>query len=145
MHTYRLWELTKMVGYNGNFPTPLAEHHKCPCCSYALRDPLQTECGHRICKECYADLQRKRYIIDIKTKCGNSPLWFHFFSSVSFIFVIFLVERLVRLFAQLMDLLCYHTKSSLVCTLKERSLTFQLITCIEIAAANCKVPWENMR
>jgi len=48
-----------MVGYSGNFPAPLAEHHKCPCCSYALRDPLQTECGHRICKECYADLQRQ--------------------------------------------------------------------------------------
>jgi len=50
------------------------------------------------------------------------------------------VERLVRLFAQLMDLLCYHTKSSLICMLKERSLTFQHIACIEIAAASGKVP-----
>ena len=53
--------LLEMVGYNGNFLIPLAEHHKCPCCSYAFRDPMQTECGHRICKECYGDLQQKWY------------------------------------------------------------------------------------
>eukprot|EP00112_Aurelia_sp_Birch-Aquarium-sp1_P021887 Seg5995.2 transcript_id=Seg5995.2/GoldUCD/mRNA.D3Y31 product="TNF receptor-associated factor 3" protein_id=Seg5995.2/GoldUCD/D3Y31 len=46
-----------MVGYDGNFVSPLDDHHKCPVCGFALREPMQTECGHRLCKDCYIQLQ----------------------------------------------------------------------------------------
>ena len=31
---------------------PLEERYKCPVCLLALRDPVQTSCGHRICSQC---------------------------------------------------------------------------------------------
>ncbi|XP_065054907.1 TNF receptor-associated factor 3-like isoform X1 [Rhopilema esculentum] len=48
-----------MVGYDANYVEPLNSRYQCPACTYALRDPLQTECGHRLCKDCYGDLKKK--------------------------------------------------------------------------------------
>ena len=132
-----------MVGYNGNFPTPLAKHHKCAWCSYALRDPVQTECGHRICKECYTVLQQKRYHMCIKMSSLIHHLGHCCFSKSYF--VTFLVEELVRLFAQLMETLSGLSECSQICTLKERCLTLQHTACIEIAAADGMGSWKTMR
>ena len=39
-------------GHKKNFLHPLLKRHECPICLYAMRDPMQTECGHLFCKEC---------------------------------------------------------------------------------------------
>ncbi len=40
------------TGYAADFCPPLEEKHRCPVCRYALRDPMQTTCGHRFCTTC---------------------------------------------------------------------------------------------
>eukprot|EP00117_Sycon_ciliatum_P043389 scpid40615/ scgid31421/ TNF receptor-associated factor 3; CD40 receptor-associated factor 1; TRAFAMN len=39
-------------GYDAHFDPPLDKKLECPICLYALRDPIQTTCGHRFCKSC---------------------------------------------------------------------------------------------
>lgn len=34
------------------FVNLLLKRHKCPVCLYAMRNPVQTECGHLFCQEC---------------------------------------------------------------------------------------------
>ncbi|KAK2152699.1 hypothetical protein LSH36_321g06004 [Paralvinella palmiformis] len=40
------------LGYDAAFSPDLDEKYKCPVCLVALRDPLQTVCGHRFCRVC---------------------------------------------------------------------------------------------
>lgn len=40
------------TGYAADFFPPLEKKHECPVCIYALRDPIQTACGHRFCTSC---------------------------------------------------------------------------------------------
>ncbi|XP_056383856.1 TNF receptor-associated factor 6 [Hyla sarda] len=44
--------LEEMQGYDVDFDPPLESKYECPICLMALREPLQTPCGHRFCKAC---------------------------------------------------------------------------------------------
>ena len=50
----------KMPGYEAKFAHPLMKRHECPICLFAMRNPVQTECGHLFCKECLSPLLRGR-------------------------------------------------------------------------------------
>ncbi|XP_072172049.1 TNF receptor-associated factor 6-like [Diadema setosum] len=39
-------------GYEYKFEPELDPKHECPICLMCLRDPVQTECGHRFCADC---------------------------------------------------------------------------------------------
>ena len=46
-------------GYDVTFvQQPLEERFKCPVCLLALRDPVQTSCGHRLCSTCCERLKK---------------------------------------------------------------------------------------
>ncbi|XP_063961665.1 TNF receptor-associated factor 6-like [Lytechinus pictus] len=45
-------ESPAVCGYEAQFESPLDKKYVCPVCLSALRDPLQTKCGHRFCKVC---------------------------------------------------------------------------------------------
>ena len=48
------------LGHSAKFAYPLLKRHKCPICLFAMRNPVQTECGHLFCKGCLeAVLKRK--------------------------------------------------------------------------------------
>jgi len=45
------------------FVHPLLKRYECPICLLAMKNPVQTECGHLFCKECLDPvLQRRRPI-----------------------------------------------------------------------------------
>lgn len=46
-----------MGGYEANFNPPLEDKYKCPVCLAALRDPVQTKCGHRLCSSCFKTIR----------------------------------------------------------------------------------------
>lgn len=46
-----------MGGYEANFCPPLEDKYKCPVCLTALRDPVQTKCGHRLCSSCFKTIR----------------------------------------------------------------------------------------
>ena len=50
----------QMSGYNCKFVYPLLKRHECPECHLAMRDPVQTECGHLFCKECLEPILKQR-------------------------------------------------------------------------------------
>lgn len=58
-------------GYDVDFDPPLESKYECPICLMALRNAIQTPCGHRFCKNCieksirYATVQlsRKHWIL----------------------------------------------------------------------------------
>ena len=39
-------------GYDFEFVDELSECQKCSICLLAMRDPVQTQCGHRFCETC---------------------------------------------------------------------------------------------
>ena len=41
-----------LTGYEARFVEPLLKRHECPICLHAMRDPMQTECGHLFCRGC---------------------------------------------------------------------------------------------
>lgn len=41
-----------MPGYEAKFVHPILKRHECPICLFAMRNPVQTECGHLFCREC---------------------------------------------------------------------------------------------
>lgn len=43
----------RVQGYDEEFDPPLDSKYKCTICHLGLRDPVQTFCGHRFCKECF--------------------------------------------------------------------------------------------
>ncbi|XP_040265901.1 TNF receptor-associated factor 6 [Bufo bufo] len=51
-------------GYDVEFDPPLESKYECPICLMALREPLQTPCGHRFCKACIL-----KSIRDAGSKC----------------------------------------------------------------------------
>lgn len=42
----------KRTGYEASFVHPLLKRHECPICLFAMRNPVQTECGHLFCRAC---------------------------------------------------------------------------------------------
>ena len=55
-----------MPGHEVKFVNPLLNRHECPICLYAMKNPVQTECGHLFCRECLDPiLKRKRPICPI--------------------------------------------------------------------------------
>lgn len=42
----------KEGGWDLEFVPSHSEKHGCPICLLALREPMQTECGHRFCQSC---------------------------------------------------------------------------------------------
>ncbi|XP_078490796.1 zinc finger protein [Ciona intestinalis] len=82
------------VGYDYEFIPSLDNKYMCPICLLALRDPVQTECGHRFCHLCilrcirskascpvdqrtlfsnqlFQDRSAHREVLDLKAKCPN--------------------------------------------------------------------------
>ena len=45
-------------GYDADFVMPLDDKNKCSICLLALRNPVQTQCGHRFCKDCLEPIRR---------------------------------------------------------------------------------------
>ncbi|XP_065660077.1 TNF receptor-associated factor 3-like [Hydra vulgaris] len=84
-------------GYDAYFINELLDEHECPVCKMALREPIQTQCGHRLCLSCaeemikrnkgvlicpldnsildsskiFFDIAVKRVIMQLKVKCSN--------------------------------------------------------------------------
>ena len=50
-----------MPGYEVKFVNPLLKRHECPICFFTMRNPVQTECGHRFCKECLEPVLKRRH------------------------------------------------------------------------------------
>ncbi|CAH3107006.1 unnamed protein product [Pocillopora meandrina] len=42
----------RVKGYDEEFDPPLESKYKCTICHLGLRNPVQTFCGHRFCREC---------------------------------------------------------------------------------------------
>ena len=55
-----LTQSLQMSGYNCKFVYPLLKRHECSECHLAMRDPVQTECGHLFCKECLEPILKQR-------------------------------------------------------------------------------------
>jgi len=49
-----------LQGYDEYFDPPAPDVYECPICLLVLRQPMQTECGHRFCKCCI--LKAVRYV-----------------------------------------------------------------------------------
>ena len=47
-------------GYEAKFVHPLLKRHECPICLFAMRNPVQTECGHLFCKGCLDPVLKQR-------------------------------------------------------------------------------------
>lgn len=45
-------DATHQQGYDVEFDPPLESKYECPICLMALRNAIQTPCGHRFCKNC---------------------------------------------------------------------------------------------
>jgi len=44
--------MEEIQGYDVEFDPPLESKYECPICFMALREAVQTPCGHRFCKAC---------------------------------------------------------------------------------------------
>ena len=49
-----------MSGYEAKFVHPLLKRHECPICLFAMRNPVQTECGHLFCRGCLEPVLKRR-------------------------------------------------------------------------------------
>ncbi|XP_065660059.1 TNF receptor-associated factor 3-like [Hydra vulgaris] len=84
-------------GYDAYFINEILDEHECPVCKMALREPVQTQCGHRLCLSCaeemrkrnngvltcpldnsildsskiFPDIAIERVIMQLKVKCSN--------------------------------------------------------------------------
>lgn len=45
-------QASPVQGYDVEFDPPLESKYECPICLMALRNAIQTPCGHRFCKNC---------------------------------------------------------------------------------------------
>ncbi|XP_020613479.1 TNF receptor-associated factor 6-B-like [Orbicella faveolata] len=84
-------------GFDFIFEDELSQEQKCPICLLAMRNPVQTICGHRFCESCllksfsdhiepqcphdrqpipeggwFRDVAWERGILSLRVKCGKS-------------------------------------------------------------------------
>ena len=45
-------ETNGSLGYEAVFDPEIENKYVCPVCLAAMRDPVQTKCGHRFCRPC---------------------------------------------------------------------------------------------
>ncbi|NP_001089863.1 TNF receptor-associated factor 6-A [Xenopus laevis] len=88
-------DVEEIQGYDVEFDPPLESKYECPICLMALREAVQTPCGHRFCKACilkslrnaghkcpvdneilmekqlFPDNFAKREILSLRVKCPN--------------------------------------------------------------------------
>ena len=50
---------TRPLGYEAKFVHSLLKGYECPICLFAMRNPVQTECGHRFCRGCLETVLEK--------------------------------------------------------------------------------------
>ena len=48
----------RFEGYDEDFDPPLEKKYECPICLLGLREPVQTNCGHRFCIACILSSMR---------------------------------------------------------------------------------------
>ena len=54
----------EMPGFEANFRHPLLlKRHECPICLFAMRHPVQTECGHLFCRDCLEPVLKRHHPI----------------------------------------------------------------------------------
>lgn len=61
-------------GYDVEFDPPLESKYECPICLMALRNAIQTPCGHRFCKNCIEKSIRYAIIQPSKNKCARGTV-----------------------------------------------------------------------
>ncbi|XP_065658594.1 TNF receptor-associated factor 6-A-like [Hydra vulgaris] len=49
----------KCGGYNAHFLHKLLDEYECPVCLMALREPVLTLCGHRLCFSCSEEIKKR--------------------------------------------------------------------------------------
>jgi len=59
-------------GYDAQFVPELERKYACPVCLAALRDPVQTKCGHRFCRPCLDNSTRNLRF----SRCPVDNIWF---------------------------------------------------------------------
>ena len=67
--------MEEIQGYDVEFDPPLESKYECPICLMALREAVQTPCGHRFCKACIIKSIRyvteERAVSHNRTKCRD--------------------------------------------------------------------------
>lgn len=46
------FSFSHVEGYDYEFDPPLDVKYECPICLSTLKEPCQTNCGHRFCRDC---------------------------------------------------------------------------------------------
>lgn len=57
-------------GYDVEFDPPLESKYECPICLMALREAVQTPCGHRFCRACI--IKSIRYVSVRAVSCNGA-------------------------------------------------------------------------
>lgn len=65
-------DTVRQLGYDENFTPDLEKKYTCPVCLAALRNAMQTKCGHRFCKQCLRGVMGNRRF----SKCPVDNTWF---------------------------------------------------------------------
>ncbi|XP_065679611.1 TNF receptor-associated factor 4 isoform X3 [Hydra vulgaris] len=51
---------TKIIGgYDANFLDKFLDDYECPVCKLVFREPIQTQCGHRLCLSCSEEIKKR--------------------------------------------------------------------------------------
>ena len=61
----------RIGGYDVVFVDELSQRQSCPVCLLAMRNPVQTVCGHRFCESCLLETFRYRIICSVCVSCTS--------------------------------------------------------------------------
>lgn len=76
------FQAAPLQGYDVEFDPPLESKYECPICLMALRNAIQTRCGHRFCKSCIEKSIRYA-IVHLFNQQWTLRFLFHLSSQVS--------------------------------------------------------------